>query len=278
VEGACRKYGLSERQACRIVGQPRSTQRYVGTLRADEDALTRSIILLASEYGRYGYRRITAMLKTAGWKVSADRVQRIWRREGLKVPKKQPKRGRLWLNDGSCIRLRPERRNHVWSFDFVETATHDGRRIRILTLIDEFTRECLALRVDRRINAFGVIETLADVMATKGVPEHVRCDNGPEMVARALREWLAGLGTRPLYIEPGSPWENGYCESFNGKLRDECLNREIFYSLKEARVVIEQWRRHYNEIRPHSSLGYRPPAPVTIRPLPPPLDQLAVMH
>jgi transposase InsO family protein len=278
VEGACRKYGLSERQACRIVGQPRSTQRYVGTLRADEDALTRSIILLASEYGRYGYRRITAMLKTAGWKVSADRVQRIWRREGLKVPKKQPKRGRLWLNDGSCIRLRPERRNHVWSFDFVETATHDGRRIRILTLIDEFTRECLALRVDRRINAFGVIETLADVMATKGVPEHVRCDNGPEMVARALREWLAGLGTRPLYIEPGSPWENGYCESFNGKLRDECLNQEIFYSLKEARVVIEQWRRHYNEIRPHSSLGYRPPAPATIQPLPHPLDQLAFMH
>lgn len=278
MEGACRKYGLSERQACRIVGQPRSTQRYAGTLRADEDALTRSIILLASEYGRYGYRRITAMLKTAGWKVSADRVQRIWRREGLKVPKKQPKRRRLWLNDGSCIRLRPERRNHVWSFDFVETATHDGRRIRILTLIDEFTRECLALRVDRRINAFGVIETLADAMVTRGVPEHVRCDNGPEMVAKALREWLAGLGTRPLYIEPGSPWENGYCESFNGKLRDECLNQEIFYSLKEARIVIEQWRRHYNEIRPHSSLGYRPPAPVTIQPLPPTLDQLAVMH
>lgn len=278
MEGACRKYGLSERQACRIIGQPRSTQRYVGTLRADEDALTRSIILLASEYGRYGYRRITAMLKTAGWKVSADRVQRIWRREGLKVPKKQPKRGRLWLNDGSCIRLRPERRNHVWSFDFVETATHDGRRIRILTLIDEFTRGCLALRVDRRINAFGVIESLADVMLTRGVPEHVRCDNGPEMVARALREWLAGLGTRPLYIEPGSPWENGYCESFNGKLRDECLNQEIFYSLKEARIVIEQRRRHYNEIRPHSSLGYRPPAPVTIQPLPPPLDHLAVIH
>lgn len=278
MEGACRKYGLSERQAGRIIGQPRSTQRYVGTLRADEDALTRSIILLASEYGRYGYRRITAMLKTAGWKVSADRVQRIWRREGLKVPKKQPKRGRLWLNDGSCIRLRPERRNHVWSFDFVETATHDGRRIRILTLIDEFTRECLALRVDRRINAFGVIESLADVMLTRGAPEHVRCDNGPEMVARALCEWLVGLGTRPLYIEPGSPWENGYCESFNGKLRDECLNQEIFYSLKEARIVIEQWRRHYNEIRPHSSLGYRPPAPVTIQPLPPPLDHLAVMH
>ena len=278
MEGACRKYGLSERQACRIIGQPRSTQRYVGTLRADEDALTRSIILLASEYGRYGYGRMKAMLKTAGWKVSADRVQRIWRREGLKVPKKQPKRGRLWLNDGSCIRLRPERRNHVWSFDFVETATHDGRRIRILTLIDEFTRGCLALRVDRRINAFGVIESLADVMLTRGVPEHVRCDNGPEMVARALREWLAGLGTRPLYIEPGSPWENGYCESFNGKLRDECLNQEIFYSLKEARIVIEQRRRHYNEIRPHSSLGYRPPAPVTIQPLPPPLDHLAVIH
>jgi len=272
------KYGLSERQACQIVGQPRSTQRYVATLRADEDALTRAIIALASEYGRYGYRRITAMLKTAGWRVRADRVQRIWRREGLRVPRKQPKRGRLWLNDGSCIRLRPERPNHVWSFDFVETATHDGRRIRILTLIDEFSRECLALRVARRINAFGVIETLADAMLSRGVPDHVRCDNGPEMVAKALRQWLAGLGTRPLYIEPGSPWENGYCESFNGKLRDECLNLEIFYSLKEARIVIEQWRRHYNTVRPHSALGYRPPAPLTIEPLPPALDQSATMH
>ena len=192
-------------------------------------------------------------------------MQRISRREGLKVPKKHRPRSRLWLNDGSCIRLRPERANHVWSFDFVESRTHDGRSLRIMTLIDEHTRECLALRVARRINSFGVIETLADAMLAKGIPERVRCDNGPEMAARALRDWLAQLGTKTLYIEPGSPWENGYCESFNGKLQDECLKLEIFYSLREAQVVIGMWRSHYNRVRPHSSLGYRPPAPVTLQ-------------
>ena len=201
-----------------------------------------------------------------------DRVQRIWRREGLKVPKKQPKRARLRFNDGSCIRLRPEYPNHVWSFDFVETQTRDGRRIRLMTLIDEFTRKSLAIRVARRINAIGVIETLADAMLFEGVPTYIRSDNGPEMVAKVLREWLTGLGTRNLYIEPGSPWENGFCESFNGKLRDECLNGEIFYSLREAQVVIEQWRIHYNTKRPHSALGYRPPAPLTIVSKPVPLD------
>lgn len=206
------------------------------------------------------------MLNDSGIIVGKDRVQRIWRREGLRVPQKQPKRLRLWLNDGSCIRLRPEHPNHVWSFDFVEAATHDGRRIRLMTLIDEFSRKCLAIRVARRINAIGVIETLADAMLFEGVPTFIRSDNGPEMVAKVLRQWLSGLGTKSLYIEPGSPWENGYCESFNGKLRDELLNGEIFYSLREAKVVIEQWRIHYNTRRPHSALGYRPPAPVTIVP------------
>ena len=170
-------YGLSERTACRIVGQPRGTQRYVPTARPDEDELTRNIVYLASEYGRYGYRRVTALLNEGGIEVGKDRVQRIWRREGLKVPKKQPKRGRLWLNDGSCIRLRPEYPNHVWSFDFVETQTHDGRRIRLMTLIDEFTRKCLAIRVDMRINAIGVIETLADTMLLEGLPTYIRSDN-----------------------------------------------------------------------------------------------------
>ena len=207
-----------------------------------------------------------------------DRVQRIWRREGLKVPKKQPKRARLWLNDGSCIRLRPEYPNHVWSFDFVETQTHDGRRIRLMTLIDEFTRKCLSIRVARRINAIGVIETLADTMLFESLPTYIRSDNGPEMVAKVLREWLTGLGTRNLYIEPGSPWENGFCESFNGKLRDECLNGEIFYSLREAQVVIEQWRIHYNTKRPHSALGYRPPAPLTIASKTAPLDEASLMQ
>jgi putative transposase len=260
------KYDLSERQACRLVGQPRGTQRYTVMVRADEDALTQAIIGLASQYGRYGYRRITSLLSDAGWSVGSDRVQRIWRREGLKVPRKQKPRGRLWLNDGSCIRLRPERRNHVWSYDFVEAQTHDGRKVRLMTLIDEFTRECLAIRVARRINSLGVLETMADVMIARGVPEHIRSDNGAEMTAKIVRSWLASVGAKTLYIEPGSPWENGYCESFNGKLRDELLNGEIFYSLKEAQVVIGQWRHHYNTVRPHSSLRYRPPAPQTFAP------------
>ena len=241
--------------------------------RPDEDELTRNIVFLASEYGRYGYRRVTALLNEGGIEVGKDRVQRIWRREGLKVPKKQPKRSRLWLNDGSCIRLRPEYRNHVWSFDFVEARTNDGRCLRLMTLIDEFSRRCLAIRVARRINAVSVIETLADVMLFEGIPAYIRSDNGPEMIAKVLRQWLTGLGTKSLYIEPGSPWENGYCESFNGKLRDELLNGEIFYSLKEAQTVIEKWRVHYNTRRPHSALGYRPPAPLTIGPAPAPLDQ-----
>lgn len=278
MELARAKYRLSERQACRIVGQPRGTQRYSVIVRADEDALTQAVIQLAAQYGRYGYRRITALLQSAGWDVGTDRVQRIWRREGLKVPQKQRPRGRLWLNDGSCIRLRPERRNHVWSYDFVEAQTHDGRKVRLMTLIDEFTRECLAIRVARRINGLGVLETMADVMIARGVPEHIRSDNGAEMTAKVVRSWLANVGAKTLYIEPGSPWENGYCESFNGKLRDELLNGEIFYSLKEAKIVIEQWRKHYNTIRPHSSLRYRPPAPPTLAPPMSHLDGTSAMQ
>ena len=188
---------------------------------------------------------------------------RIWRREGLKVPKKQKPGGRLWLNDGSCVRLRPTHPNHVWSYDFVSARTHDGRSVRILNLIDESTRECLLIRAERRWSSAKVIEALASVMVLKGVPEHVRSDNGPEFVAKDLRNWLAGSGARTLYIEPGSPWENGYCESFNSKLRDEFLNGEIVYSIKELPVLAERWCVHYNTVRPHSSLGYKPPAPET---------------
>ena len=280
MERARQEYGLSERHACRLLGQWRGTQRYRPLRRTEEDALTRAIIALATQYGRYGYRRITALLQSAGWQVGKDRVQRIWRREGLKVPQKQPKRGRLWLNDGSCVRLRPERANHVWSYDFVSARTHDGRTLRLLTLIDEYTRECLAIRVARRLGSAEVLETLADVMLWHGIPEYIRSDNGPEFIAKELRQWLARLGTRTLYIEPGSPWENGYCESFNGKLRDECLNGEIFYSLQEAQIVIEWWRIEYNTRRPHSALGYRPPAPLASSPWdrPNPVSQpLAVM-
>ncbi len=253
--------GLSERRVCRVLGQHRSTQRKIPTTPDDEAALTADIIALALQYGRYGYRRITALLREAGWKVNRKRVERIWRREGLKVPQKQPKKSRLWLTDGSCIRLRPEYPNHVWSYDFVEDRTHDGRKFRMLNIIDEFTRECLAIRVNRKLKAVDVIDVLSDLFILRGVPGHIRSDNGSEFVAKAVREWITAVGAKTAYIEPDSPWENGYCESFNSKLRDELLKREIFYTLEEEQVMIESWRRHYNTVRPHSSLGYRPPAP-----------------
>lgn len=260
-----RLHRISERRACQVLGQPRNTQRYVAIAGSDEDALTAAIIRLASLYGRYGYRRITALLRTEGWHVNHKRVARIWRREGLKVPTKQPKRGRLWLNDGSCVRLRPCWTNHVWAYDFVQARTHDGRAFRMLTVIDEFTRECLAINVSRRLRSDDVLQVLADLMVRHGAPDHIRSDNGPEFTAIAVRTWLARIKVKTLYIAPGSPWENGFNESFNGKLRDELLNGEIFYTLEEAKVLIEQWRRHYNTIRPHSALGYRPPAPEAIR-------------
>ena len=265
MEHVVAKHGVSERFACRVLGQHRSTQRKKPSRPDDEAALTADITALAIQYGRYGYRRITAMLRNRGWRVNAKRVARLWRREGLKVPAKQPKRGRLWLNDGSCVRLRPEHPNHVWSYDFVEDRTHDGRKYRMLNIIDEFTRECIAIRVDRRLKATDVIDVLSDLFILRGVPDHIRSDNGPEFIAKALRDWIVAVGAKTAYIMPGSPWENGYCESFNSKLRDELLNGEIFYTMKEARIVIESWRRHYNTVRPHSSLNYKPPAPEVLQ-------------
>lgn len=235
-------------------------------MRDDELPLTRRIIELACMYGRYGYRRVTALLHLDGWFVNHKRVERIWKQEGLKVPKKQRKRGRLWLNDGSGVRLRPEHRDHVWSYDFVQARTHDGRAFRMLTVIDEYTRECLAIDVARDLRSDDVLERLAWLMATRGVPGHIRSDNGAEFTAKAVRSWLGRVGVKTLYIEPGSPWENGYIESFTGKLRDELLNGEIFYTTTEAKVLIERWRNQYNTARPHSSLGYKPPAPEAIAP------------
>jgi putative transposase len=255
------KLRVSERRACRVLGQARSTQRRRPMVRDDEDALTRRIIELATCYGRYGYRRITALLHREGWRVNHKRVERIWRREGLKVPKKQPKRGRLWFTDGSCIRLRPTHRDHVWSYDFIFDRTRDGRVVKIITVIDEYTRECLALRAERSLKSEDVLEVLDDLFMRRGIPEHMRSDNGSEMTAEVVRSWLETLEVKPLYIEPGSPWENGYVESFHGKLRDEFLNGELFDTLWEAQVLLEQWRREYNAVRPHSALGYRPPAP-----------------
>jgi putative transposase len=216
----------------------------------------------ARRHGRLGYRKIAEMLRsTAGWVVNDKRVERIWRCEGLKVPARQPKRSRLFLSDGSCVRLRAERPNHVWSYDFVEDRTHEGRKYRMLNVIDEFTHECLAIRIDRKLRSTDVIDVLSDLFILRGVPAHVRSDNGPEFVAKAVRNWIGAVGATAAYIEPGSPWENGFIESFNARLRDELLNGEIFYSLAEARTVIESWRRFYNTQRPHGSLGYKPPAP-----------------
>ena len=238
-------------------------------VRDDEKPLTQRVIELASMFGGYGYRMIHALLRLDGWWVNHKRVERIWRQEGLKVPKKQPKRGRLWLNDGSCVRLRPTHKDHVWSYDFVHGRTHEGRRFRMLTIMDEYTRECLSIDVARQLNHDDVLERLAWLMATRGVPKHIRSDNGSEFTAKAVRDWLGRVGVQTLYITPGSPWENGYIESFNGTLGHELLKREVFYSLREAKVLIERCRVHYNTRRPHSSLGYRPPAPEVFVPVGP---------
>lgn len=257
----CRQLSVSERRACRVLGQPRSTQRAKPYVPDDEPHLVTRIVELAEQYGRYRYRMITGLLRQEGWRVNHKRVERLWRQEGLKVPKKQPKRARLWINNGSCIRLRPQHKDHVWSYDFMAIRTADGRAVRLLNIIDEYTRECLSIRVDRRITSEEVIEELSNLFIVRGIPQHIRSDNGSEFTAKEVRRWLSDLEVKTLFIEPGSPWENGYVESFNGRLRDELLNREIFTTLFEAKVLIEGWRREYNEIRPHSSLGYRPPAP-----------------
>jgi putative transposase len=248
------------------LGQPRSTQRCQRHVPDDEPRLIREMVALATQYGRYGYRRITKLLHREGWRVNHKRIERLWRQEMLKVPQKQPKRRRLWLNDGSCVRLRPAHRDHVWSYDFVQARTHDGRAFRMLTIVDEFTRECLAIDVARKLTSEDVLERLSDLFIRRGVPDYVRSDNGPEFTAKRVKDWLGRVEVKTLFIEPGSPWENGYVESFNGKLRDELLNGEIFDTLLEAKVLIERWRVEYNTIRPHSALGYRSPAPEAIQP------------
>ena len=262
----CEELNVSQRRACKILDQARTTQRRRLCMSTDEKQLTEDIISLAAKYGRYGYRRITVLLQRPpfNWRVNHKRVERIWRREGLKVPQKQPKRRRLWLNDGSCIRLRPAYKNHVWSYDFVVDRTTDGRAFRILNLIDEYTRISLTVKVARKISSQDVLEELYKLFLFHGVPDYIRSDNGPEFTAKAVRTWLSQLGVKMLFIEPGSPWENGYIESFNGKMRDELLDREIFTTLKEAKILIEQWRKDYNQVRPHSSLGYKPPAPEAV--------------
>jgi len=267
VEAVVKKLKISERRACRVLEQARSTQRKKKTGKPDEAQLTEDIIKLAKDYGRYGYRRITALLKQQGWQVNHKRVERLWRREGLKVPQKQPKRRRLWFNDGSCIRLKPLYKNHVWSYDFVFDRTSDRKVIKMLNVLDEYSRECLSIYVDRKLTSIEVLHKLSELFIIHGVPDYIRSDNGSEFIAKELRKWLKRVGVKTAYIEPGSPWENGYIESFNGKLRDELLNGEIFDTILEARVLTEMWRNHYNKIRPHSSLNFSPPVPEVTFPL-----------
>ena len=260
------RLGVSERRACRVLGHARSTHRHRPLVPDDEPRLVARIIEVATAYGRYGYRRITGLLRWEGWTVNHKRVERLWRRERVKVPQHQPRRGRVWLTDGSCVRCRPAHRHHVWADDFVAARTHDGRPLKIMTVIEESSRECLAILVARRLRVADVLETLAGLFLTQGVPVHLRSDNGPEFTATLVRGWLETLGVQPLFIEPGSPWETGYVESFNGTLRDELLDREIFSTLTEARILIERWRQQYHTVRPRSALGSRPPAPVTVIP------------
>ncbi len=245
----------------------RNTYRYIAVKLPDEDDVRTEIIDKACNYGRVGYRMVTNMMRNSGTKINHKRVERIWREEGLKLPKKQTKKRRLWLNDGSCIRLRPEYRNHVWSYDFVEDKTYNKKKVRFLNILDEHSRECIASIPRRSWRNNDVIEALSKLMILKGCPEYLRSDNGSEFTANKLRKWLSNVGVITAYIEPGSPWENGYIESFNARMRDEFLNGELFGNMYEAQVLTKRWVEYYNTTRPHSSLGGRPPAPQMLIPM-----------
>jgi transposase InsO family protein len=264
VQWLCERFDVSQRHACRLLRQHRSTQRQKAKKTKDayeeEERLTRRMLELVRQHPRYGYRRVWALLRREGWRVNRKRVYRLWRAQGLKVPRKQQKKRRLGSNANGCVRRPAEHKDHVWAWDFLHDRTSDGRSLKWLTLVDEYTRECLALEVGRGMTATAVCTVLARVVRERGTPRHIRSDNGPEFIAKAIRAWAAGVGLETLYIEPGSPWENGYAESFNSKVRDELLNAEEFGSELEARVLAKAWRRDYNQVRPHSSLGYRTPA------------------
>jgi transposase InsO family protein len=260
------KKGVTERRVCRVLNVNRTAYRYEPIKLPDEDEVRAEVIDLACSFGRVGYRMVTAMMRNKGRRINHKRVERIWREEGLKLPQKQTKKRRLWLADGSCVRLRPERKNHVWSYDFVEDKTINGKKIRFLNIIDEFEHKCLASIPRRSWRNNDVIEVLAGLMLLNGTPEYLRSDNGPEFTAKKIRKWLQNAGVITTCIEPGSPWENGTCESFNARMRDEFLSGELFGNMIEAEVLTKRWIEYYNTIRPHSSLGGRPPAPQSIIP------------
>jgi len=259
------KFSVSERRACEAVGQPRSSQRYEAKPPGDEASLVTRMLQLAKEHVRYGYRRITALLKREGWRVNVKRVYRLWRKEGLKVPQKKRKKRRLGVRQNGCDRRGATHKNDVWAWDFVFDRTTSGSPIKCLTLIDEHTRESLALKIDRSITSEDLIDTLCELFAMRGVPGQIRSDNGPEFVAKELQRWLDRLDVGVLYVEPGSPWQNGYAESFNSKFRDEFLAIEEFEGLAAARKLGAAWREDYNHHRPHSSLGYLTPAEFAAR-------------
>jgi putative transposase len=254
------RFGVSERRACRVLGQHRSTQRQRPQAKDGEQRLVARILELVRQHPRYGYRRVWALLRREGWRVNRKRVHRLWRQQGLKVPRKQRKKRRLGSSANSCVRRPARHKDHVWAWDFLHDRTTNGGPLKWFTLVDEYTRECLALEVRRGMTARAVSAALAGVVRERGAPVHVRSDNGPEFIAQAIREWMAEAGLETLYIAPGAPWENGYAESFNSKVRDELLNAEEFASLLEAQVLGWEWKRGYNHERPHSSLGYRTPA------------------
>ncbi len=259
------EYEVSERRACKVLDQPRSTQRYEPQPRDDEAALVKAMLELVRQRPRFGYRRIGRLLRRDGWQVSDTRVYRLWRREGLKVPRKKRKKRRLGTSENGCHRRRAEFKDHVWCWDFVFDHTTSGSTLKWLSIVDEYTRECLALKVDRSITSEDVIDTLAELFSMRGVPKCIRSDNGPEFIANAIRRWLSQLSIETLYIEPGSPWENGYAESFHSRLRDEFLEMEEFENLLTARTLSVSWKEDYNEERPHSSLGYLTPAEFSTR-------------
>lgn len=267
-EAVCKlqsQLAMSERRACRVLDQPRSCQRYEARPRNDEANLVNRMLELARVRPRFGYRRMAALLRQEGLRASDSRILRLWRPEGLKVPQKKRKRRRLGTSENGCHRRRALHKDHVWAWDFVFDQTTGGGQLKWLNIVDEFTRECLAARPARSITSEDVIDTLAELFAMRGVPRHIRSDNGPEFVAKAIRRWLKQLEIKALYIEPGSPWENGFAESFNSRFRDELLAVEEFDSVTAARTLTTAWREDYNQYRPHSSLGYVAPAEFAAR-------------
>ncbi len=251
---------VSERRACEVISQPRMTQRYKIKQPDRDKALTTDIKKLAKRYKRYGYRMITAKLRQDGWIVNHKRVQRIWQKEALQVPYRRKFKKAKGRSENSCAVKKAEYPNHVWTYDFMGDQTEDGRKLKLLTVLDEFTRESPAIEVGRSMRAKDVIAVLKYLFMVRGAPKFIRSDNGPEFIAGKIKKWLRKNHVETLYIGPGSPWENGYIESFNGKLRDDILDRELFYSVKEAKVIVEDWRLEYNNHRPHSGLGYMTPA------------------